>query len=153
MMYRVMTSDGRVRYGATTVEELKEALEASGYRLTDYIEEKVEEGWLGRGAAVSFMRDTTFSKTETHRVIEGPNQGDLISVPAPDMVNHPPHYTAHPKGIECIDVIEDNPFLNLGNAMKYIWRVSWGSKGRDIEDLEKAVWYVQREIKRRNPKS
>ena len=67
----------------------------------------------------------------------------------PDMVNHPPHYTAHPKGIECIDVIEDNPFYNLAAAMKYLWRVSWGGKFDDIEDLEKAAWYVQREITRR----
>lgn len=66
-----------------------------------------------------------------------------------DMVNHPPHYNQHPKGIECIDVIEDNPFILLGNAMKYLWRVSWGGKGNDTEDLEKAIWYIQRELKRR----
>lgn len=66
-----------------------------------------------------------------------------------DMVNHPPHYRAHPKGIECIDVIEDNPFVNLAQSQKYVWRVSWGGKGDDIEDLEKAVWYLNREIARR----
>lgn len=66
-----------------------------------------------------------------------------------DMVNHPKHYTSHPKGIECLDVIEDNPFYNLGNAMKYIWRVSFGSKGNDIEDLEKAEFYIRREIDKR----
>ena len=66
-----------------------------------------------------------------------------------DMVNHPPHYNGHPKGFEAIDIIEDNTFLNLGNAMKYLWRVSWGSKGRDIEDMNKAIWHIQREITRR----
>ena len=66
-----------------------------------------------------------------------------------EMVNHPPHYNGHPKGIEAIDVIEDNPFVNLGNAMKYLWRVSWGSKGHDDEDLAKAVWYIERERSRR----
>ena len=66
-----------------------------------------------------------------------------------DAVNHPPHYNGHPKGIEAIDVIEDNPFVNLGNAMKYLWRVSWGSKGHDDEDLAKAVWYIERERSRR----
>lgn len=75
--------------------------------------------------------------------IEG-HEGDK-----PDMVNSPPHYNQHPKGIECIDVIEDNPFILLGNAMKYLWRVSWGGKGNDTEDLEKAIWYIQRELKRR----
>jgi hypothetical protein len=66
-----------------------------------------------------------------------------------DMVNHPPHYNQHPKGIECIDVIEDNPFLNLGNAMRYLWRVSWGGKWDSKEDLKKAVWFIEREISRR----
>lgn len=64
-----------------------------------------------------------------------------------DMVNHPPHYKGHPKGYECIDVIEDNPYTNLFAAMKYLWRVSWGNKGNKIEDCEKAIWYIQRHIK------
>ena len=67
-----------------------------------------------------------------------------------DPVNHPSHYTGHPAGIECIDVIEANTFYNLAAAMKYIWRVSWGSKDNDIQDLEKAAWYIRREIDRRN---
>lgn len=70
-------------------------------------------------------------------------------VKKPDMVNHPPHYNQHPKGIECIDVIEENPFPNLANAIRYLWRVSWGGKFNDLEDLEKAKWYVEREISRR----
>lgn len=69
-----------------------------------------------------------------------------------DMVNHPKHYVSHPKRIECIDVIEDNPFVNLASAMKYLWRVSWGSKGRDIEDMKKAIWFINREIYRREQK-
>jgi hypothetical protein len=71
------------------------------------------------------------------------------TAPKSDMVNHPLHYNMHPKGYEAIDIIEDNPFMNLGNAMKYLWRVSWGSKGADLEDLAKAVFYIQREISRR----
>ena len=67
-----------------------------------------------------------------------------------DPVNHPSRYTGHPAGIECIDVIEANTFYNLAAAMKYIWRVSWGSKDDDIQDLEKAAWYIRREIDRRN---
>lgn len=65
------------------------------------------------------------------------------------MVNHPAHYTGHPKGIECIDVIEDNPFFNLANIIKYAWRVSWGSKHDDMEDLEKIIFYAKREKVRR----
>ena len=63
-----------------------------------------------------------------------------------DMVNHPKHYTSHPSGVECIQITEHMGF-NLGNAMKYIWRAD--EKGNDVEDLRKAVWYVQREIAKR----
>jgi hypothetical protein len=63
-----------------------------------------------------------------------------------DPVNHPPHYTKHPSGIECIDVTEHFNF-NLGNAIKYIWRADL--KNKPIEDLEKAAWYLRREIDKR----
>jgi len=62
-----------------------------------------------------------------------------------DNVNHPKHYTSHPSGVECIQVAEHMSF-NLGNAVKYIWRADL--KGKQIEDLKKAVWYVNREIER-----
>lgn len=63
-----------------------------------------------------------------------------------DPVDHPRHYTAHPSGIECIEITEHMNFC-LGNAVKYIWRADL--KGTDIEDLNKAIWYLKREIKRR----
>lgn len=64
----------------------------------------------------------------------------------PEAVNHPAHYNAHPSGVECIDVVEEMTF-NVGNAVKYLWRAD--HKNDDpIEDLEKALWYVKREIRR-----
>lgn len=60
-------------------------------------------------------------------------------------VDHPKHYTSHPSGIECIEVVEHMNFCR-GNAIKYIWRA--GDKGNEIEDLEKARWYIDREIRR-----
>lgn len=63
-----------------------------------------------------------------------------------DLVNHPPHYKSHPSGIECIQITEHMGF-NLGNAIKYIWRAD--EKGKAIEDLQKAAWYIEREIKKR----
>jgi len=63
-----------------------------------------------------------------------------------DNVNHPPHYLAHPSGIECIEVTEHMSFC-VGNAVKYLWRAD--HKGNDIEDLRKAAWYINREIERR----
>jgi hypothetical protein len=63
-----------------------------------------------------------------------------------DAVNHPRHYTAHPSGVECIDVVEHFNF-NLGNVIKYIWRA--GLKGGGLlEDLKKARWCLDREIGR-----
>lgn len=63
-----------------------------------------------------------------------------------DMVNHPPHYTSHPSGVECIQIVEHMGFCT-GNAVKYIWRADL--KGKAIEDLEKARFYIDREIERR----
>ena len=60
-----------------------------------------------------------------------------------DMVNHPPHYTSHPSGVECIQITEHMGF-NLGNATKYIWRADL--KGSSVQDLEKAAFYIAREI-------
>ncbi|NLV87546.1 MAG: DUF3310 domain-containing protein [Clostridiales bacterium] len=65
-----------------------------------------------------------------------------------DNVNHPKHYTSDPSGIECIQVTEHRNFC-IGNAIKYLWRA--GLKDGDekqVEDLRKAVWYINREISR-----
>jgi hypothetical protein len=63
-----------------------------------------------------------------------------------DNVNNPKHYNSHPSGIQAIQVTEHMNFC-LGNAVKYILRCDY--KGNDIEDLEKAAWYINREIERR----
>ena len=62
-----------------------------------------------------------------------------------DNVNHPKHYNSHPSGVECIEITEHMNFC-LGNAVKYIWRASL--KGKEVEDLRKARWYIDREISR-----
>lgn len=67
-----------------------------------------------------------------------------------DSVNNPKHYTSHPSGIDCITITRHMGF-NLGNAIKYIWRAD--EKGRDIEDLEKSVWYLLDEIQKRKNKN
>ncbi len=62
-----------------------------------------------------------------------------------DNVNHPKHYTEHPSGVECITITQHMPFV-LGNALKYIWRADLKN---GVEDLKKARWYLDLEIKRR----
>ena len=66
-----------------------------------------------------------------------------------DNINHPKHYTEHPSGIECIQITEHMNF-NLGNAMKYIWRADL--KNNAIEDMKKAIFYINREIELRSSK-
>lgn len=68
-----------------------------------------------------------------------------VAAPEPDDVNRPRHYTWHPSGVEAIEVTEWMGFC-LGNAVKYLWRA--GLKGDPIKDLEKAKWYIEREIAR-----
>jgi len=63
-----------------------------------------------------------------------------------DPVNHPNHYTTHPSGVECIQVTEHMNF-NVGNATKYLWRAGLKTEN-PVEDLKKARWYIEREIKR-----
>ena len=66
-----------------------------------------------------------------------------VAEPEPDMVNHPPHYTAG--GIETIDFIEAKKLdYHLGNVVKYVTRASL--KGNAFQDLLKARWYLDRAI-------
>lgn len=69
-----------------------------------------------------------------------------------DNVNHPKHYTRHPSGIECIDITRHYCFT-IGNAIKYLWRAGLKTEAglsdrqKEIEDLKKAVWYINDRIK------
>lgn len=69
-----------------------------------------------------------------------------------DSVNHPEHYTSHHSGIECIEITRHYCF-SIGNAIKYLWRAglkkdaSLDDKQKEIEDLKKAIWYINDRIK------
>lgn len=66
-----------------------------------------------------------------------------------DNVNHPAHYTDG--NIEVIDFIEDKQLgYHLGNAVKYIARAGKKDPDKYVEDLQKAAWYIAREIDRYN---
>ncbi|XMN06932.1 DUF3310 domain-containing protein [Streptomyces griseobrunneus] len=64
----------------------------------------------------------------------------------PDPVNEPGHYKL-PNGVEVIDITETLNF-NRGNAIKYLYRAGRKKSAPEIQDLEKALWYVTREIQR-----
>lgn len=71
---------------------------------------------------------------------------------AHDAVNHPSHYTSDPSGVECIQITRHRDYL-IGASMKYLWRAGLKSDPdksaaeKEIEDLEKARWYIAEKIK------
>lgn len=76
--------------------------------------------------------------------------GDDGNTKNSDAVNHPKHYQ-DPSGIECIDIVRHRNF-DVGNAIKYLWRAGLKQDAdktpieKQIEDLRKAIWYIQDEI-------
>lgn len=67
--------------------------------------------------------------------------------PDNDPVNHPAHYTSDPSGVECIQITRHRNF-NIGNAIKYLWRAGLKDETKTIEDLKKAIFYINDEIGR-----
>lgn len=96
------------------------------------------------------MKTQNMSESRTHRL---PKADHMLMVhdEKKDMVNHPNHYTTDPSGIECIEVVRHRNF-NIGNAIKYLWRAGLKKeegledKQKHIEDLKKAIFYLQDEI-------
>ena len=64
-----------------------------------------------------------------------------------DLVNHPTHYNSHPSGVEAIEITQHMNFCK-GNAMKYLWRAGIKDSQKEIEDLRKAICYIEKEILR-----
>ena len=64
-----------------------------------------------------------------------------------DAVNNPTHYNSHPSGVEAIEITQHMNFCK-GNAMKYLWRSGIKDSAKEIEDLRKAIWYIEKEILR-----
>lgn len=62
-------------------------------------------------------------------------------------VDHPQHYNSHPSGVECIDIVRHHSF-NVGNVIKYLWSAGLKESEPSLDDLEKARWYLNDEIKR-----
>ena len=64
-----------------------------------------------------------------------------------DPVNNPKHYVSDPSGVECIQVTRHRNF-NIGNAIKYLWRAGLKDSNATTQDLRKAIFYIEDEIKR-----
>jgi hypothetical protein len=103
--------------------------------------------YLAKKKVVSNLKPIAFSTSNKSFAPNARMSKALFSSPpqrgTQDNVNHPPHYKAG--GIETIDFIEAKSLnYNLGNVIKYITRSDL--KGNKLEDLQKAQWYLNREV-------
>ena len=64
-----------------------------------------------------------------------------------DPVSKPEHYNSDPSGVECIQITRHRNF-NIGNAIKYLWRAGLKDETAHVQDLQKAIWYINDEIDR-----
>ena len=97
---------------------------------------------LDFGYATELELDRAISLFE----LEERNRKSETNAPSVDPVNRPAHYTDGK--IEVIEYIEDKGLgFCLGNAIKYISRAGKKYKDKEVEDLKKAIWYIERRIK------
>lgn len=148
----VMEGSGTVAYTSGQIYES----ERDGHITNNFSQSyhEITEDFL----PIHFIKVSTWTAPDGHDfsypVLDGPIYApEPAEPPSPDYVNHPPHYTSHPSGIECIQVTEHYNFC-IGNAIKYLWRNGLKSeegknpKDKQVEDLKKAVFYINREIER-----
>ncbi|WP_242678556.1 DUF3310 domain-containing protein [Psychrobacter pygoscelis] len=105
--------------------------------------------WITSYSAIDDFTDTcplSEFLDEYEFVRKGVNKASAVNL-VDDAVNHPPHYTSDPSGIECIQITRHRNF-NIGNAIKYLWRNGLKDGNDSTQDLKKAVWYIQDEIAR-----
>lgn len=115
-------------------------------RRTGVPSERVEEGRAAPHRSYEAGRSPSAGTDgDDYRGADGHQPEDSM---ASDPVNHPPHYNSDPSGVEAITICEHRNFC-IGNALKYLWRSGLKGGGeKQIEDLRKSVWYIQREISR-----
>lgn len=106
----------------------------------------MKAAWVRRKAKQAALREAIIEADGKEDAVRffGPSLPQLLEGHRPDMVNHPPHYTA--TKYQPADVADEwfphEPLL--WNSNKYLAR--WDKKGDPIENLEKAVWYIKRKI-------
>ena len=100
---------------------------------------------------IELVEAANVAESETRVVVDIP--GDYESVeaeefvkPATDAIN-PPHYQGFSNGAQVIDITE-HLSLCAGTAIKYLARAGKKDPSKHVEDLEKAAWYVSRELGR-----
>ena len=116
----------------------------AGVPLMEYAKSLMElkKKKIGRPRKVVEVSPSLQALNEEYKAKQTPIQIEMFE-PATDPVNHPAHYKVG--GIETIDFIEAKGLnYNIGNVVKYLTRAD--HKGNRKQDLEKAMWYLNREI-------
>jgi hypothetical protein len=148
--------DGLVIDGFYTSDVCGELLNS---RLDDTLRRGTARFRVGTEIHLIEAGEMAFMFEGAHYIVDRDREGEVVDVrlapyqpavpaePKQETVNHPKHYNSDPSGVECITIAENWNF-NLGNALKYMWRAGVKSDTTHIEDLKKAVWYINREIER-----
>ena len=138
MRYKLFRQVERMnREGKLSVDEYAQ-YSAKGQEWEALIERMKREKMMGKNGEPKIIAPDGSEKIASPLLADGT-----------DAVNHPSHYTAGK--VECIEAIQESMMHEeytgylKGNAMKYIWR--YRTKGKPVEDLEKARWYLDRLIK------
>lgn len=114
---------------------------------TDKDDAKAEARRVVSGAVTHRAPEGTIVTTEVEGVRTEEEMVEYLGEGADwfDPIEHPAHYNAYP--VEVIELTEHMNF-NRGNVIKYVARAGLKSKDTELEDLEKGLWYIQREIDR-----
>ena len=135
----------KLKIGDTIIYKGRDKISLSNFTIgQSYIIRGFYEGRYG----VILMNDEGYETQVSNHNVEQFFTQEYIE----DNVNHPKHYTSHPSGIECIEITRHYCF-SIGNAIKYLWRAglkkdaSLEDKQKEIEDLEKSIWYINDRIK------
>lgn len=135
-------------WGTSKVYRIREA-ESDDYRASVWIvpDDDPKAVWANEGLHGVIVEDSDESETPLLMTDEE------TEVDAPfDPVERAEHYNAHPSGIEAIEIIRHYTFT-VGSAVKYLWRAGLKKdegledKEKEIQDLEKAKWYIDDRIK------
>ena len=130
-------------------QAIDDLIEAGVIGEEEYLDEDFEDDYSEYefGDVEDDEEEYCFSK-ELERVLNGEFTSNINfdGNNKEEMVNHPKHYNSDLSGVECIEVARYRNF-NVGSALKYLWRCGLKNGNSDIQDLEKAVWYLNDEIK------
>lgn len=145
-MSKISDLVGDPHWNSAKVKEINKKVLATEKRFMNVANALAKKLDISAKSAHDIMQSDTAFDVFKNAVKIGTDESDKIM----KNVDHPSHYQTS-SGIEVIDVIEAFDLgFNLGNVIKYVLRC--GKKDADVQELEKAKWYLEREISNRKSK-